>query len=177
MSDPQFRGMNAIVKNLSKFINLHKFYFIITSSIDRRSRRDVINGKFPKQAMDQTLAHHEGPVEKNRRSTSDLTSKSSTSTQSQVNSGSQSTGNGRSGKRRNPFGSGGGDNVMRRRIQSEVVGVERQHVKKENGSNHRKLFTALDSQQDEVPKFLSSGFFSLFFVVVVQHTVHINLCA
>eukprot|EP00057_Strongylocentrotus_purpuratus_P014613 XP_011669087.1 PREDICTED: protein downstream neighbor of son homolog isoform X1 [Strongylocentrotus purpuratus] len=89
-------------------------------------------------------------LKRNRRSTSDLTSKSFTSTQSQVNSGSQSTGNGRSGKRRNPFGSGGGDNVMRRRIQSEVVGGERQHVKKENGSNHRKLFTALDSQQDEV---------------------------
>ncbi|XP_063954468.1 protein downstream neighbor of son homolog [Lytechinus pictus] len=91
-------------------------------------------------------------MKRNRRSTSDLTSKSLMSDQSLVNAGSHSArpGEGRSGKRRNPFGSGGGSNIMRRRIQSEVIGGQKELDAKEHGRNHQKLFTALDSQQDEV---------------------------
>ncbi|XP_072178624.1 protein downstream neighbor of Son-like [Diadema setosum] len=96
-------------------------------------------------------------LKRQRKSTSDLNTKISTSphvSQTQPGHGDRlaASGSGRSGKRRNPFGSGG-SNVMRRRVQSQVVGNQSCSEEKENGShhaNHQKLFSALDSKDEDV---------------------------
>ncbi|XP_071480874.1 protein downstream neighbor of Son-like [Diadema antillarum] len=95
-------------------------------------------------------------LKRQRKSTSDLNTKASTSpnvSQKQLGRGDRlaASGSGRSGKRRNPFGSGG-SNVMRRRVQSQVVGSQSCSEEKENGShaNHQKLFSALDSKDEDV---------------------------